>query len=296
LREYYLLLKNKKYKEIRITNYNFLKNYQKIDAKVLITTLNIILRRTKENNFKADFRYLLYHIEDSIETITFFNNNISLLKKIYFYQIGTDPMDYNKKVFIFIIKRDENFIIEYLNFEFNKDKYISSREEHGDFKVLWDLDNYEKIMSNALESCLRNSINNRYIKVFFKGIPFSGRVEKFIKDYIKKSINNLQKLNFIFSIVTDNFSDSRLKLLRYIFEEVDSDFKNFEKLPLETNMRSYSGSAIPIYEKHKAFWEEVEILLKEFAKTEHILYVKNEIAHWENRIRNELKNDFIEEF
>lgn len=299
LNEFYKLLDDKKLNRICLTDYCFLFFYKKYDSNVFINTLTLILKRAKSKTFKADFRYLLYQIEDNEEILTHFKNNIEVLKKIYLYQISSDPMDYNKKVFAFILKQDSDFLLEYLKFQFTDKDYISARDEYGDFGFIWQMENCNKLVNQGLNYCQKNikyDFMNSYKNLFFKKVPFEGKIELFIKDYIKSNYKNLKKLNYIFQILTNNYPDKRIEIIKYLFCEVDSNFKFFTELKLEAESYSISGSSIPTYEKFKQFWNDVKSLLTELKKYEFLLYAEAKICGWENSIKNEIRNDFIDSY
>lgn len=299
LEHFYEFISNKMYSYYCIVNFDFFKRYEKVDNDVFLKTLIILLKRTKSKKFKVNFCYLLFHLEDNDYILNKFNDrNLVLLKKIYLYQLSVDPIDYSRKIFSFIIRRDKNFISEYLTFKYKGKTFISRYDEHGDFKVLWELDEYDQIITKALEFCKKKEkyslYGDEYFTVFFKKVPIDGKVECYIKNYIKKNINNTNNLNIIFSIITSCYSDKRIFFLKYLFE-TKSDFNNFENLVLEKNSWSGSGSLIPAYEKCKLFWEEVEQLLLEINKPKFLGFVKRNIENYVSRIKYELKSDFIEE-
>lgn len=208
-------------------------------------------------------------------------------------------MDYSRKIFSFIISRDNNFILEYLSFKYKDKDFISRHDEHGDFKLIWELDNYDQIITKALEFCKKKTrysiYGDEFFTVFFKKVPLEGKVEGYFKNYIKKHINKVKDLNIIFSIIASSYSDKRINFLKYLFE-IKEDFNDFEKLFLDKkSWSSSSGSFIPVYEKRKLFWEDVEQLFVEINNRKFLGYVKKNIRDYENMIKHELKKDFIEE-
>ncbi|MFA5010544.1 MAG: hypothetical protein WC644_01200 [Ignavibacteria bacterium] len=298
INEYYSVIKNKKFQYVCLTDFTYLNRYYKYDINIFSNTFNCLLERTKEKGFKVDFRYLLYHIEDDSITNNFLYNNLEILKRIYLYQVSTDPTDYNKKVLSVIISKDENFIIDYIESRFRDKEFVSSHDEFGNFKVLWEFDNYIGIFDKALEYCRTKTKYDQirdYKIGFFKGVPFEGKVELFIKNYIGININNLKKLNFIFSIVVEVYPEKRLELIRYIFEKVDCNYNGLEKMQLDSIF--YSGSnMINLYEQRKRFWEELKSILIEFNQQKSLLFVQAKILLFDKEIKRELKNNFLNEY
>ncbi|MBK8981821.1 MAG: hypothetical protein IPM38_05720 [Ignavibacteria bacterium] len=135
---------------------------------------------------------------------------------------------------------------------------------------------------------------DEFVTVFFEKVPIEGKVENFIKNYIKKNINILNDLNIIFKIITYCYPDKRIYFLKYLFE-TKPEFKNFENLYLDKQSWSGSGSLIPAYEKCKLFWEDVEHFMLEINKPNFLGFVGRNIENYESRIKYELKRDFIEE-
>jgi hypothetical protein len=299
LSEFYKLLKDKNLNHICLTDYCFLFFYKKYDSNIFINTLTLILNRAKSKTFKANFVYLLYHIEDNEEILTHFKNDIQILKKIYLYQISSDPMDYNKKVFAFILKQDPDFLLEFLKFRITGKDFISARDEYGDFGFIWHMENCIELVNQGLDYCqkkIKYDFIYSYKNLFFKKVPFEGKVELFIKDYIKSNYKNLKKLNYIFQILTNNYPEKRIEIIKYLFCEVDSNFEHFTKLKLDAESYSISGSSIPTYEKFKQFWQDVKSLLTNLKKYDLLLYTEAKICSWENSIKNEIKNDFIDSY
>jgi len=295
--EFYNLLNGENLNHICITDYSFLLSFAKFDKNVFINSLKIILQRAKSKKFQADFTYLLFRIEDNEDILNEVINDIDVLEQIYLYQINNRPMDYSKKIFKIIIEHDSDFIIKYLKYKFQKKSFITSHDEYGDLGVLWEAGNYEYMIDKSLEFCrkkIKYEIINSYKNVFFNNIPFSGKVESYIKSYIKRNIKNINKINYIFSIITNNYPDKRLDMVKYLFVEIDNNFKYFEKLYLETESWNSSGNVIPLYEKFVDFWENIKLLLIELKKYEHLLFVESKINKWKSYIKKELRDNFIE--
>lgn len=297
LNEFYSLLKDKQLNHICLTNYNFLFDFTKYDKNVFTNTLRIILKRTKSKKFRADFTYLLFRIEDNKDILNEAKKDIDILERTYLHQINYHSMDYSKKIFKIIVENDNNFIIKYLEYKFKKESFITSHNEFGDFSVLWEIDNYENAIDKSLEFCrkkIKYEIINSYKNVFFKNMPFSGKVEQYIKNYIKKNTKDFNKINYIFSIITSNYPDKRLDMIKYLFVEIDENFKDFEKLYLEAESWDSSGNVIPLYEEFINFWESLKLLLIDLKKFEHLLFIENKINKWRSLIKRELRDNFME--
>lgn len=299
LDHFYRFITNRFYNYYCIVNFDFFKKYESVDKNVFFKTLRYLLIRTKIKGFKVDFRYLLYHLEDNDYILNKFKDkNLNLLKKIYLYQLTVDEMDYSRKIFSYIVRKDINFILEYLTFKYKEKTFISRHDEHGNFKILWELKEYEQVISKALAFCQKKEMysvyGDEFFTVFFKNVPMDNKVECYIKKYIRTNVKKIKNLNTIFSIVESCYPDKRIFFLKYLFE-TKPDFNNFENLFLEKKSWSGSGSLIPAYEKCKIFWEEVEQLLIEINRPQFLSYVKSNIEKYEHRIKYELKRDFIEE-
>jgi hypothetical protein len=292
---------------------NFILKYQILDENVFINVIEIILVNAPEkfNNFHP--LSLLFKSRREVNTalLNLFEKNLNLLKKAYFrvlkngYHIQIDQYGQN---FVYILNRDPEFIIEYMDWIYHQKSQPQSHyfNHKRDYCFLWRHEDYEKIMSEIIEYVYKRNqehLNCGYISLneFFI-ISADGKDNETLwerQDHILMKLlefrcDDIPFIQFIFDIVT-KFSYERRRSFVDFFIRHNKKFEDFKKLRLEPSSWSSSGSWVPVYQKRMEYLESLLplFLFSSLAFLQHKQYVEELIEWLRKEIEREKKRDFM---
>lgn len=77
------------------------------------------------------------------------------------------------------------------------------------------------------------------------------------------------------------------------FLKHNNSIEEFRKLSLEPGSMSWSGSAVPAYQRKMDFWESLLPLCNTASLLEHKLYIEQIIQGIQKSIEREKKRDFV---
>jgi len=108
----------------------------------------------------------------------------------------------------------------------------------------------------------------------------------------KQKYNNLDLMSFIFGVIA-HFSAERRRQFVALFLEYNKCFEDFQRLALEPNSWSWSGSAVPMLEKRVDYFESLLPHLNDVQLLQHRQHVERIIWGIHIQIEWEKKKDFI---
>ncbi|MGL5805697.1 MAG: hypothetical protein ACRC11_09680, partial [Xenococcaceae cyanobacterium] len=294
---------------------NFIWNYSFLDKNVFI---NIIIKLVDRSNESLVFIHLLYDLldffrEDSQEMLALFQDNLNLLKKVYFLVSEQEPsFDIDGQIFAYILKQDSKFILEYIDriYKSKEDSKYYSFNEYNDtrnYSFIWRENNYEEIVSQTLESFYER--NNEYPELFYETIYLEKifmlmanakdndilkqRQNFVLKKLIENRHEDIDYIEFLFCIIC-NFSHERIRSFLALFLNLNKNFEDFKKLCLEPSTISWTGSAVPMYQGRIDYWESLIPMLNTLNFLEHRQHIERKISSLRERIEQEKKKDFME--
>lgn len=80
-----------------------------------------------------------------------------------------------------------------------------------------------------------------------------------------------------------------------MFVENNSNFKDFQKIPLESFINSWSGSAVPMYQARIDYYQSLIPCLNKVELLQHRQYIEKRIQGYRETVESEKKKDFMEE-
>ena len=274
--------------------FEYLNNYKHIQDDILVQVIKLLLSKSNSSDFKFKFNCFSFFKEYIKE----FKNNLHILKQLYLYTHTIESsFDYKGKAIKAILELDRNFIIEFLQWKNINRQWQFADQNHIDFSFLWELEGYEQILEDIFEYYVKSDnfyIHlDHYINAFFpNNLPITN-LEHFVDRFIKINSTNTDKIRLLFNVVTHSYPGKRIeylaKLLKY-----NQEVNFIRKLTLINNSKSYSGSIIPLYEKDKEFWKEVEKVCSSNYKLLKIkLWAKEQQNNLDRQIEGEAKRDFM---
>ena len=154
----------------------------------------------------------------------------------------------------------------------------------------------ERLIQIMLNKNIKPKIfSDKFLLVTIDVFNDEGRFSNNEKEFVK-SINDTQKIKFIFKEIISYLSDTQRKIfIKYIID-LDIKFETFKKLSLEDCSMSWSGSAVPMYQKRIDFFESLLELFEGVKYLEFKKYIE-EIIEWKKvEIKREKKSDFVDNF
>jgi hypothetical protein len=281
---------------------DFLIKYLKIDENIILNISKILFEKSNINNsFLSSLEmYFNPHTEISKNIITIFKNNFDLLKSIYLkLNINFNHFDYDSETLNQILDIEPNFILEYLKCE-------DENKSHRKYDRLWERIDYKRIITTVTKYFYENqdkNIINSDVGLFFNISEFTGEENKleekqiqYLKSFIKKNIDDNERIEFIFEEIISHLNDEQRKLFVEHIINLNIEFEDFKKLSLENLSMSWSGSAVPMYQKRLIFFQS---LIELFSGVKHLEFKKHieQIIEWKKEdIKREKKSDFIDDF
>lgn len=281
-------------------DFDFLVKFESLDPGIHVKIAGLLFNQCNEK--KHSFHLLFNPYSDvSKKLVSIFKDNVDLLKQIYFYQCSNFSVGdyYDGNVMKQILILDSGFLIEYLNWKFKSNKYISDMTDHRNYNFIWQLDNYKNILNEIIDFFIKNDnkyyVDHHYINVFFRydSDSLKDKIIKFIESYISKNSNDIDKIRIIFIPIRNLYKENLTKFLK-IFLSKNTNFNDFKKINFEKNFYlSDGGSFITAFERELTLWESILPLLDSVDLMEHRLYVKQKIERQRKRIETEKRRDFI---
>lgn len=229
---------------------------------------------------------------------------ISSLSKIEFLYLYFDNQrrhfDYDLNVLKIILSYNSNFIIDLLKFNFDEKDYLSRRDfDDNNFKILWELPNYDVIFDNMINYLMK------FKSVFVHGASefskaFKGNDQKEI-DFLQRKLgssNDNKMIELIFNIVTTVYRDKMLDFLKIILDK-GCDIELFKRLDFYTSAGVTMGSRLPNMQFELSQYEKVKGFLvnqKIINYYEFIELIERNIMYSKMSIERERKDEFVSEW
>lgn len=289
---------------------DYLLKYQELDSKIVPNVLRILLGRTEEDpNFAYIFTIIFHsHTDINQSLIQLFKNDLDILKKAYFAALDIrDHIDYNSSTLVKITDFDSNFILEYLDHEYEQEDKFSRIDDDMDYSFIWLREDFMEMISKIAEHIYswenkKPSITGTYFRNFFSlrendksKDEIIKRQNSFLQEYISKKHNDSEFMRFIFHVVC-NFSKERRRKFISLFLDLNKKFDDFAQLSLEPSQWGWSGSAVPVYQERVEFMSSLLPLVNSVELIEHRQDLERRIKGLRERIKSERKRDFLRDY
>jgi hypothetical protein len=235
-----------------------------------------------------------------------FKDDLPLLKQIYILVTDVDRhVDYDLQSFKSILDLDPDFIIEHISWIFKNKGQSYYLDNSHNYSFLWRREDYMDLTNRTLEHIYKTEnscflLNSFGLKLFLlKGEDRDGeclcnKQDALLENIIKNQYHDIKFIQFIFGIATQ-FSCQRRSQLIAIFVENNNNFEDFQKIPLESPLNSWSGSAIPMYQAKIDYYDSLIPFLNKIELLQHRQYIEKRIQSYRETVEYEKKKDFMEE-
>lgn len=199
---------------------------------------------------------------------------------------------------------DPDFAIEYIDEIYKLDKRPTRYSDTRDYSFLWKRDNSVQLMTRVIERIYYNeqkqiSLRSTYPAVLF-GIGEEGqhnpatreKQDEFLNDVIKHRFEILDFMRFVFALIAQ-FVPERKRQFVKVFLQHNKRFEDFQALPLEPHVSSWSGSAVPTLQGQAEYLESLLPFLNSVELLQHRQYIEQTIQRIRSEIEWEKKRDFM---
>ena len=285
---------------------NFILKYQMLNENVLPKIIKILLVNSSENSNKSyPLSSLFDRYEVTTDLLNLLDKQFNLLKQAYLQVLKNDPhIDDKGQYFAYILKRDPEFIIEYIDWIYQQKEQLYRFDDTRTYSFLWRSENYEIIMSQIIEYIDKRNqekfklsfieLDNFFIlseddkdqKVLWE------RQDNLLMRILESKIDEFEFVKFIFYLVT-NFSHERRRSFVEFFIKHNKKFEYFKKLSLEPSSWSSSGSWVPVYQRRVEYLDSLLPLFNSIDFLQHKQYIEQHIQWLREEIEREKKNNFM---
>ncbi len=243
----------------------------------IIQYITRLLLNKKEVTFDNDF---------CKDNILYFEDNINLLKKIYFKTLKNNTKyDYNQSELKSLCSKDYSIIKEYLNFIDFKDIC----EEDIDLSFIWNLNIPEYYLNDIIESITEksNAIDN-YFNILFKGL----NEEDILYKLIKQNKNSEKHITLLFNMILTKFNEEEFIEYLQFFLKINNNITLFKSIPLKKHF-SIIGDLSYYYNNQISFYNKILNMLNSLTEPSNPLKYHLHETYLQELIENEketLKN------
>jgi len=288
---------------------SFLLKYQSIDEYVIVRVVEIILERSKDegSNFLHIFSILFNEYTDLNKELTnLFKDRVEVLKQAYFAALRMDVhVDHNMKFFISILDLDANFLVEYTDWIYKQQESDNCFYDNRNYSFIWEREDYEKLIVLLIKYSFEQEKNRFFLEPWIKNLFILNadsedndllcmRQDNLLDNLIERHNQDIDFIQFIFSAVMQ-FSYERRHKLTAAFLRRNQDFEAFKKIPLDPDSWSWSGSAVPMYQRRIEYIESLLPFLTTLEFLPHRQYVERYIQDYRKMVEKEKRRNFMED-
>ncbi|MFQ6791689.1 MAG: hypothetical protein ACLRT4_02775 [Thomasclavelia sp.] len=278
----------------------FLEKFENIRSNIFFDGCEIICNKYQYSPFIVSiyFDYLFYDFMiKPDELYKKFENNILLLRKIYFLQINcSQHTDYDGKYLNYFIAQDKIWLEEYVIYLYNSIKNTDNICKRLSYS--WKQDNYMEIYDYIFDKFTRQSddyFHNAESQLKHLFIHKKGHEQMAVRqdEWIIHAVSRYafdEKIFPLFEIISDLETDLRKKaLIRFI--ETNNDYSIFEKLEIVSISDLIFDSKRPYLENEIKLCESVLCELSNTSYLRHKALIRKNV----NSLKKSLKDEEIRE-
>ena len=292
-------------KPLYLYDLSFLTKFTRFNEFVFRDVLALLVEKSEKESVHFEIWHELFK-----KYLHFFKDeDLPLLKKTYIICESRDRhFDYDSKGFLELAKRDNNFVLEYFEHDFENANPWRGGDEHEKFGLLWELENTEEIVETVLvkvaaweKPLIRPFYSNG--NELFLGYPpvEKPRIESFLLSLVRRYAHDLPMTKTLFNIIRSSFHDiyetAFIELL-----EVNTDLDFFKEIHWGdgVKMRIVKWGNTIWGDEEAERWRGILDFLKKAKKPtsviRHRAFVSEQIAHAEEWAKRERRRNFQHDF
>lgn len=301
------------YKESSLTDiprdYDYLLNYHAQDSQVVIGVTKILVERAiAEPQFGHAFDLLFNpYSQTNKQLLSLFKSNTDTLKKAYLLHESVDKhADHDGHSMSRILDFEPTLLQEHIDLLYENNDYLSHHDDSRNYSFLWKRKDAAAIMTAVIKQLMdrenqKGYIRGRYLQRFFiaeNSPQLSAETIKtqddFLRGFISDNATDINIMTMVFNTIA-HFDETRQRGFIAIFLEHNKKFEDFEQLPFEPDVFSWSGSQVPMLVKRMEFWQALLPLCNSVEFLLHKKFIENCIHGLQKAIVAEKKSDFMDD-
>lgn len=287
-----------------------LKKYESVNLDIFERASHIILDNYDKSPFVFSLYFQLlfncYHISPQ-NLIELYSFDESLLLNIYLKFIEySEHIDYNGMFLLEFLKIDPDFIDAYLNqavqqSDYKYKKYDTYMER---LRKIWEEQDYINKINHIIELLFSKLKDRRWdfeecVKALFtleqNNEDTISKQDEWINQFIENKHTDCDFMRSLFEVISEFPNDRRKKaLLKFL--SLNSNYNDFEKLPLEPSSWGGSGSMIPYMQNRMKCLSSLIPYLSGVKYLKHKQRVEHYIEIWKDRINKEEIRELLEDW
>lgn len=299
LQEFLVFLSSDSDKTITSSSYRKLRildKFLRIEGNIYPIACDIIYEKRHYNPYIVKIYFdLLFHdqIYTPEELLHFFQNDLELLQKIYFYILRVGSLDDSRGTFLIeFLKLDESWIHKY------SDVFWENAVNHRDSdyypnSALWESEHYEKYFDYIFYHAPKDGIDKWRLRFAFKAVFTNVEADEIITQHQKSWLKHIiidnatsDNIFIIFEFVCELNADIR-RFATQVFLDNNQDYEMFSKLHLVPDHWSGNGSFVPAYQKQIDYLQSLFPLVSGIKFLKHKVFVKLKVEWLQRMIKQE---------
>jgi hypothetical protein len=230
--------------------------------------------------------------------------DIALIKKGYIQQGKIhDHFDFQGKGMMNILKKDPNFLVEYINSFYDENQFGISGV-HKNLEFIWQVEGIENALSNVFdlvaEKELYFGISAHFCNTFFRNLPSeqNEKASQFLLKYVRTNYSSFDKMNIVVDIARHSMRELFDDIL-LLFLSLTQDKNNFAKIWWIGNGGTYWGDVI-IGDVKAAGWRSILSVVERSGIGINLIpikrYINEQIECYLKYADRERQRRFLEQF
>ena len=248
-------------KQARTIHFDRLKRFLIIEPNLFQKILKTIFDKNKKDgtNIQVWMDFFSTHFDQ-------LGDDFELIKQSYIQQNNIqNHFDYEGKGFLNILKKEPNFLFEYVD-NLYQDKRLGVSADHRNFAFVWQVEKIESVLENVFNLVVEREpylgIGDHFCNAFFRNLQdeTKERAKQFLLDYTSKNYTDSNKVNIVVDIARHSMKEIFEELL-LLFISLSQDREIFSKIWWRGNGGSYSGDVI-IADIEMADWKNIQSIIE----------------------------------
>jgi len=253
------------FKKINTSNtilFHRLEKFLSIDKNLFNKLLRIVVNRIENEDVKlflwSDF--FNAHFEN-------LGDDIELIKKAYMQQDNIHGhFDYQGAGFLKILKKDTNFLLEYIK-SYYVDNDFGISKDNKDFTFVWKVDGIEKILYEVFDLISEKEpffgISDHFCNGFFRNLKEDTKeqAKQFLFQYCEINYKDTKKINIVVDVIRNSLNEYFDELLLF-FLNLNQDVEIFSNISWRGTSTSGIGNDVILADIEMADWKKIQSIVE----------------------------------
>ncbi|STD59668.1 nSTAND3 domain-containing NTPase [Empedobacter falsenii] len=238
-------------------HFDKLKRFLVIEPKLFQIILKTIVEKNEKDRGKINVWINFFS-----EYFDLLGDDIELIKKAYIQQDKIhNHFDFEGKGMLNILKKDSNFLLEYINSLYDVKQFgISS--DHKRLEFVWQVEEIENVLVKTFNLIIKKEpyfgIGEHFCNAFFRNLQGEQkeRAIQFLYNYLKTNYTSSEKINIVVDIVRHSMRESFNDIL-LLFLTLTQDKDVFAKIWWRGNGGSVHSGDVNFGDLEAADWRNI---------------------------------------